>query len=69
MRAICAILSVLLMTGPQFLIECIRFVHLVSFCLLCIQPPLQELSIVFLKILVALFDLSELKLEGADFIM
>lgn len=58
-----------LMSGAHVLIKGICFVHLVGLCLLCVQPPLQELGIVLLKVLITLFDLSKFQLECTDFIV
>ena len=51
------------------LVELIRLVELVRFGLLRVEPALEELGIVLREDLVALLNLAELELEGADLVV
>ena len=51
------------------LVELVRLVELVCLCLLRVEPALEELGIVLREDLVALLDLAELELEGADLVV
>ena len=51
------------------LVELVRLVELVCFGLLRVKPALEELGVVLREDLVALLDLAELELEGADLVV
>lgn len=56
------------MSRTHVLVEVIRLVHLVCFCLLCVEPALQEFRVVSRKDGVTLFNLAELELKGVYFV-
>lgn len=57
------------MLGAHGLVEDICFVHLVCLGLLRVQPALKELRVVFGEGLIPLLDLTQLKLQGANFVV
>ena len=58
-----------LLARLHVLVELVRLVELVCLCLLRVEPALEELGVVLREDLVALLDLAELELEGADLVV
>ena len=58
-----------LLARLHVLVELVRLVDLVCFGLFRVKPALEELGVVLREDLVALLDLAELELEGADLVV
>lgn len=57
------------MSRPHVLVEIIRLVHPVHLGLLRVKPALQQFGIVPRQVLISLFYLAQLELQGADLVM